>query len=216
MLGRQFFKVGKGQLARSYFENAFAAAPDDAVVCLLLAVARADEGDAESAQGLLTKAERLGGASPFAIHYARGRLYAHAARWREALAAFKRALSVRAAPEAHYLVALAALQVGYLKLAAQHANRALALDQKYAEAHVLLGLIMHASGATTEARAAFAQARALAKQAQAKELGAQRAARFTGESLLRSFFGVGAERARLLTGGDARLAGLLRVQALGG
>ncbi len=215
LLGRQFFTTGKTQLARSYLERAFAAAPHDVVACLQLAITRGDEGDAVGAQELLTNAERLGDGAPFVLHYGRGRLLAHAGRWREALAAFKRALAGRGEAATHYAVAVAAYQLGHLRLAMQHVNKALALDQSYAAAGNLLGLIRHRAGDAKGARAAFAQTRALDPQPGANTAGRRRAARFTEASLHDSFFGAGAQARQLLTGGDERLAALLRAEALG-
>jgi tetratricopeptide (TPR) repeat protein len=213
LLGRRFFQTGKLRLAHSYLTRAFASAPTDAGVCLLLALVRGDEGDAAGAYALLTEAERLGGASGFALHYARGRLLAHEGRWREALAACKRALAAHSAPETHYAVALAAYQLNFDKLATKHVNKACALDKHYAEALNLLGLLLRRAGDAAGARKAFAQARATSKQRNATGNGSHRAARFTDEALLRSFFGASPERARLLTGGDVRLAALLRKSA---
>jgi tetratricopeptide (TPR) repeat protein len=215
LLGRQFFQTGKVHLARSYLERAHKAVPTNAGVCLMLALVRGDEGDAAGALALLAEAERLGGASTFGVAYARGRLWAHTGRWREALAEFKRALAAHVAPEAHYVVALAAYQLNFGKLAVQHVNKALALDKHYAEALNLLGLILRRSSDAAGARAAFRQARAINASVQQTDNGAGRGARFTDESLLRSFFGAGLERERLLSGGDARLATLLRKAAQG-
>ncbi len=213
LLGRQFFSTGKTRLARSYLERAFAAAPNDVVACLQLAITRGDEGDAVGAQALLTEAERLGGATPFALHYARGRLLAHTGRWRETLAAFKRALAARGEAAAHYAVAVAAYQLGHLRLAVQHGNKALALDNHYAAAFNLLGLVRRSAGDAKGAREAFAQARALAPTIVTKTAGARPAARFTEAALRESFFGAGAQAQQLLTGGDERLASLLRAEA---
>ncbi|HEX8069821.1 MAG TPA: tetratricopeptide repeat protein [Pyrinomonadaceae bacterium] len=235
LLARQFFQEGKLTLARSYMERAYAAAPQNAGSCLMLAVAYGEEGDAAGALALLDATERLGGASPFAVNYVRGRLHAHAGRWRDALAAFKRALAARAAPETHYAVALAAYLLKHLKLADAHLHKALALDAKYAAALNLLGLVRRKSGDAAGARNAFAQARALAggkkdaaptkTAAQAKAAtqakdaaqgkgGAGRAPRYSDELLLQTFFGGDpAQRRRLLTGGDERLVALLFTEA---
>lgn len=212
LLGRQFFAQNKLALARSYLERACPVVAAEPVTCLVLAIARGDEGDSAGAHKLLAELEQRGGVSGFALHYARGRLRAHEGHWREALAAFKRALQARQTPEAHYLVALAAYQLGHLRLAQQHVERALALDEKYAAAFNLLGLIRRKAGDAPAARQAFAQARALAADAKEKQ-DIARAARFTDEALLNSFFGVGAQRERRVTGGDARLAALLRAEA---
>lgn len=216
LLGRHFFSSGKTSLARSYLERAFAAAPQDTAACLQLAIMRGDEGDAAGALELLAEAERLGGAAAFALHYARGRLLAHAGRWRDALAAFKRALAAKGEAAAHYTVALAAYQLGHLRLATQHVNKALALDNSYAAAFNLRGLMQRRAGDAQGARAAFAQARTLTSAAADESAKKQRGARFTEATLRDSFFGAGAQARQLLTGGDARLAALLRAEASSG
>jgi tetratricopeptide (TPR) repeat protein len=215
LLGRRFFQTGKVQLARSYLERAFAAGPTNSGICLLLAIARGDEGDAAGAHTLLLEAERLGGAPAYALHYAQGRLFAHAGRWRAALASFKRALAAHDEPEAHYLVALAAYQLDYGKLALQHVNKALAHDKDYAVAVILRGLVLRKSGDAKGARAMFAEARAMCAQPNETPRQARSANRFTAELLFRHFFGFEVERQQLMTGGDERLAALLRQSVTG-
>jgi tetratricopeptide (TPR) repeat protein len=216
LLGRRFFQTGKVQLARSYLERAFAAGPANSGICLLLALARGDEGDAAGAHTLLLEAERLGGAPAYALHYAHGRLFAHAGRWRDALASFKRALAAHDdEPEAHYLVALAAYRLNFGKLALQHADKALARDKEFAAAVILRGLVLRKSGDAKGARAAFAEARAMCAQPNETPSQARSANRFTDELLFRHFFGFEAERRQLMTGGDERLAALLRRMAAG-
>jgi len=216
VLARHYFINGKTALARSYLERACKLAPDDVKLCLLLAITRGDEGDGEGALALLGTAEQLPDAPDFALPYMRGRLLAHAGRWREALAEFKRALAERDEPETHYVVALAAYQLGYLKLAARHINKALAADDEYVAAHNLSGLILRRAGETARARQAFALARTLGANEQGQRAKRQRAPKFTDELLLQSFFGAGADGERLLTGGDERLATMLRKAAQGG
>ena len=213
LLGRQYFRAGKLAVARSYLERAFASAPKDGGTCLLLALIRGDEGDAAGAFELLAEAERLGEVSLFVVHYARGRLHAHAGRWRDALASFKRALAAHQTAEAHYLIALAAYQLGYLKLAEQHTRRALAQDEQFAQALLLHGLLLRRLGDTVRARAYETQARVRLEEVDRAYNGRRRGQRYTEDYLLQTFFGVGAERAQLLTGGDERLATLLRTQA---
>ena len=215
VLARHYFLQGKTALARSYLERACKLAPDDVKLCLLLAITRGDEGDSAGARALWHTAAQLDDAPDFVLPYARGRLLAHEGRWREALAEFKRALAERDEPEAHYAVALAAYQLDYLKLATRHINKALAADDKYVAAHKLSGLIWRKSGATARARQAFALARTAAENQPGKSAKRRRAPQFTDALLLSSFFGTGADGKRLLTGGDERLAALLRKAAQG-
>jgi tetratricopeptide (TPR) repeat protein len=216
VLARHSFMTDKTAVARSYLERACKLAPDDVKLCLLLAITVGDEGDGAGALALLQTAEQLPDAPDFVLPYMRGRLLAHEGRWREALAEFKRALAEREEPETHYAVALAAYQLNYLKLAARHVGKALAADDQYRAAHNLSGLVWRKSGEAARARQAFALARALLANEQGQGTKRRRTVKFTDEMLLCSFFGAGANGEQLLTGGDERLATLLRKAALNG
>ena len=217
ILGLQFFREGKFALARAYLGRAHESQPASTQIYLLLGIACGDEGEVEQARRLLQDSiERLG--SSYAAHYALGRFDAEEDNWAGALAHFKQALAARSCAEAHYLLSFALVRLGRLRTALRHANKAIGTDENYAAAFRLLGYIQAELGDSAQARKAWATARALDAEVgggdRAKKLQATRVA-VSGETLLHNFFGAGRHRRkRLLTGGDKRLADLLREDAL--
>lgn len=233
IIGLQFFREGKFALARAYLSRAHEAQPDSAHICLLLGIACGDEGEVEQARQLLRASIEQRGAS-YAAHYALGRLDAEEDNWTGALAHFKQALAARSCAEGHYLLSFTLARLGRLRSARRHAGKAVEADENYAEAFRLLGFIQSELGETEQAQKAWATARALGaeatdgagrgegaatkkpKPAQGAQDVAQGSQGFvSGASLLHGFFGAGRHRRkRLLTGGDKRLADLLRRDAL--
>jgi tetratricopeptide (TPR) repeat protein len=205
-LGEHYFKDGKSRLAKHYLEKAHADAPNDARLSLLLGLACADAGDRELAKQLLSATNRLAGPS-FAAHYGLGRLFAAEENWRQALREFKRALSSKPSPEAHYVLACLYYQLSRDSLALRHLRKAVEMDETYGEAFHLLGLIYRRNGQEELARQAFESAAACdIVSHSAKDL-----ARTTPAPL----FAVSQTKSRkLLTGGDRRLAKALREEAL--
>lgn len=197
-LGEHHFKAGRTRLARAYLTRAHEVAPGDIRLSLLLGLTCADEGDTERAKELLRSTTRKGGSS-FAAHYGLGRVFAAESDWRRALREFKRALNSRPSPEAHYVLACLYYQLGRDSLALRHLRQAVEMDQTYAEAFYLLGLIHRRAGHEELAREAFETASA-------------------GDYLKRTgtpLFDVSGTRSRkLVTGGDPRLARALREEAL--
>ena len=213
-LGTHFFQLEKRTLARSYFERAYASDPEEPRVCLLLGLLAGDAGEIERARALLTKAVARDGAS-FAAHYALGRLAAAEADWRTALAEFKSALSARPSPEAHYVVALASQHLGRARTALRHLLKAVEMDADYSEAFYLLGVVYLSLDEQAEAAKALAAARAADPENPLYRAAAGRR-RGRREALpAPSLFGqAGADRRRLLTGGDRRLAVVLQQDAI--
>jgi tetratricopeptide (TPR) repeat protein len=213
-VGGQFFKSGKSELARSYLTRAVSANPQDAGSQLLLGLTLADEGaELESARTLVAAALKRGGRS-FAGHYALGRLSALADDWAGAYAEFRRAHSSRACAESHFLLALASLKLSRLRLALRHARSALTLDENYADAYYLLGLIHRREKDHALAREAFARAALVGGESAGGE-NRKGAPRESEQALLRRVFGAARQKGSgLLTGGDERLARLLREDAL--
>jgi tetratricopeptide (TPR) repeat protein len=215
-VGEQFFKLGKAALARSYLTRALAADPHDAGSQLLLGLTLADEGsEIDSARTLVASALKRRGKS-FAGHYALGRLAALADDWAEAYAEFRRAHAARARAESHFLLALASLKLSRLRLATRHARSALALDENYAEAYYLLGLVHRREKDQARAREAFARAALVSgvtESAGGKK--GKSPARESEQALLHMVFGAARQKGKgLLTSGDERLARLLREDAL--
>jgi len=208
-LGEQLFVKGKSAPARDYLARAFEAAPESGRLRLLLGLACGDEGETERARELLRGAVEVSGHS-FAAHYALGRLAAAEGDWKGALAEFKLALEARPGPEAHYLLGLANFQLGRHKTALRHLSKAVGLDEKYGAAFYLLGLVQGRLGDTVSTARSWASADALGAFPKQVKDGSGRLAEPTP-----SFFGPeGRGRRRLVTGGDERLAAVLRADAL--
>jgi tetratricopeptide (TPR) repeat protein len=215
-IGQHHFEAGKMQLAIDYLEKAFADAPDVDGIRLLLGLAYGDEGETERARELLSEAARSNQSS-FAAHYGLGRLLAAEQEWPGALAEFKRALQARPSPEAHYVIGCVYYQMSRDRLATRHLLKALELDERYAEASYMLGLIYLRAGNKERAEEAFAAARAAdASDPRYRERTVRRLAR-SGEIPASPplFFTTRQTRKKLLTGGDSRLAQVLREDALG-
>jgi tetratricopeptide (TPR) repeat protein len=215
ILGLQFFREGKFTLARAYLQRAHDAQPDSTQVYLLLGVACGDDGELEQAGRLLHESIEQRGSS-YAAHYALGRLLAADEDWAGALKHFKQSLAANACAEAHYVVGFTLAQLGRLRTALRHVNKAIEADENYAGAFQLLGFIQTQLGEAKSAQKALATARALGLETGAPKRGAKkRPVEVSAEVLLHSFFGAGRHRQkRLLSGGDKRLAGALREDAL--
>ena len=215
-VGGQFFRSGESELARSYLTRAVGANPEDAGSQLLLGLTLADEGaQLDGARSLVGAALKRGGKS-FAAHYALGRLAALADDWAGAYAEFRRAHAARACAESHFLLALASLKLSRLRLASRHARSALALDENYADAYYLLGLVHRREKDHARAREAFARAAVVrVREGGAGGGGRKPSGRDAEQALLHRVFGAARQKGTgLLTSGDERLARLLRDDAL--
>ena len=215
-LGEHFFRAGKTGLALRYLQAALpAGGGGDLRVRLLAGIALADQGgDVEGARVLLAGVAAEGGPS-FAADYSLGRLAAAGGEWAEAAARFRKALAARACAESHFVFALAQYQLGRLRLALRHAGKALELGESYEQAFRLLGLVQKRLGDPVASRAALRRAAALRRVNAAPPGAGLRAGRASEELLLHDFFGASRETGKgLLTGGDRRLAALLRADAL--
>jgi Flp pilus assembly protein TadD len=207
-VGEQFFRTGKTHRARNYLAMAYEIAPADTRISLLLGLTCADEGETERAKELLSSATRRGGSS-FAAHYGLGRLFVAEENWRKALHEFKLALASKASPEAHYALGCLYYQLSRDAMAARHLRKALEMDEAYAEALYVLGLISERAGADDAARDYFKRAGAGAlvrKKSPAKSKSAGAPAPLFRLSPANS--------RKLITGGDRRLAEALRQDAL--
>ena len=215
ILGLQFFREGKFTLARDYLQRAHDTRPVSTQVYLLLGVACGDESAVEQATKLLHEAIEQHGSS-FAAHYALGRFQAVEDNWTGALAHFKQAVAAKPCAESHYVMSFALARLGRLRTALRHITKAIKMDENYAAAFQLLGFIQEQSGETKLANKAFATAVALGITSGAGGRSRNRhPSAVSGEMLLHSFFGAARHRQRhLLTGGDKRLAQLLREDAL--
>src|ERR1051325_7815419 len=102
-IGEHFFRRGKTKQARTYLAKAHASLPDDLRISLLLGLTCADDGEVALAKDLLSSATTNGGSS-FAGHYGLGWVFVAEKKWRRAPDEFKRALTIRPSPEAHYVL----------------------------------------------------------------------------------------------------------------
>jgi len=214
ILGLQFFREGKLALARAYLQRAHEAQPASTQVYLLLGIACGDEGEVEQARKLLLDSIEKRGAS-YAAHYALGRFDADEDNWAGAHAHFKQALAARSCAEAYYALSFASARLGRLRTALREAKKAVEADENYGAGFQLLGHLQAQLGEPKLAQKALATARSLGVSTDAGRGAKKRQAVVSDEMLLHGFFGAGRHRRkRLLTGGDKRLADLLRKDAL--
>lgn len=153
-IGEHFFRRGKTKQARTYLAKAHEALPDDLRISLLLGLTCADDGEVELAKDLLSNATEQGGSS-FAGHYGLGWLFVAEKNWRRALGEFKRALTVRPSPEAHYVLGCLYYKLNRDALAVKHLRKATEMDAGYAEAFYLLGQAYERTGRKELARQAL-------------------------------------------------------------
>jgi tetratricopeptide (TPR) repeat protein len=186
-IGEHYFRTGKTKQAREYLARAHAAMPHDLRISLLLGLTCADDGEVELAKDLLSNATTQGGSS-FAAHYGLGWVFVTQKNWRRALGEFKRALTVRPSPEAHYVLGCLYYELNRDSLAVRHLRKATKMDEGYAEAFYLLAQAYERTGR-----------KALAKQALEK-----------ADCKSVNLFGA----RRLIAGADKRLADALREDAL--
>jgi tetratricopeptide (TPR) repeat protein len=214
-IGEHFFESNKTALARDYLERALAADSKNEKARLSLGLVYGDGGEVELAKKLLKDSIRSAGRS-FAAHYGLGRLLVAEKKWEEALKEFKSALAARPSPEAHYALGCVYYQLNRLRMAARHLRQGIDGDRNYPEAFYVLGLVLSRLGETDAARAAFQ----VVSEAETEEPHYRSSARRilrTGELPANpKILGVttGATKA-LITGGDRRLARVLREAALG-
>lgn len=192
-IGEHYFRRGKTKHARTYLTRAHEALPDDLRVSLLLGLACADEGEVEQARSLLSEAMRQGGSS-FAGHYGLGWLFVTEKNWRRAVGEFKRALTARPSPEAHYVLGCLYYEMNRDSLAVRHLRKAVQMDESYAEAFYLLAQTYERTGQ--------------------KELAREALKRAGHRSVAAPLFQTTKSGFRRLMAGDKRLAEMLRDDAL--
>jgi tetratricopeptide (TPR) repeat protein len=156
-IGEHYFRRGKTKHARTYLSRAHEALPHDLRVSLLLGLTCADDGEVEQAKSLLSTAMQQGGSS-FAGHYGLGWLFVTEKNWRRALGEFKRALTARPSPEAHYVLGCLYYEMNRDGLAVRHLRKAVKMDESYAEAFYLLAQAYERTGRKELAREALKRA----------------------------------------------------------
>jgi Flp pilus assembly protein TadD len=213
-LGEHLLRKGRTAPARDYLGRAYAADPENARLPLLLGLACGDEGEPGRARELLrTAVTRLG--PTFAAFCALGRLSAAESDWKAALGDFTVAHAVRPCPETLYLLGLTNFNLGRNRVASNHLKRAVRLDKNYDEAFYLLGLAQLRLGERAEARSAFESARTLCPKEPRYRLSVKNLSRAAEPEAPSLFEAKGRGRRRLVTGGDERLAAVLREDAFG-
>jgi tetratricopeptide (TPR) repeat protein len=208
-VGEHFFRTGKTRRARDYLSRAYEFTPGDIRISLLLGLTCADEGEIERAKELLNSATRRG-ASSFAAHFGLGRLFMAEENWQKALREFKRALASKPSPEAHYALGCLYYQLTRDALAARHLRKATEMDAEYGEAFYVLGLIYKRAG--QEKLAAESLARAQRTEPGNLKSTKGKHGRTAGVPVMLSQDPT--SDLRLMSGGDQRLARLLRQDAL--
>lgn len=212
-LGEEYFRAGNATLSSSYLLGAMDIDPKDARSMLLLGILLADVGEQKMNARTFIEQVVLANKS-FAGRYALGRLAAMEGDWKKAYAEFRLALAILPRAESHFACALASFKLSRPRLALRHAQKAVTLDDHYGEAYLLLGLIHRHAKDRARAREAFARAATLLGNAAATD-GKKPSRRNSEQSLLDAFFGSAKQTGtRLLTAGDARLARLMREDAL--
>jgi tetratricopeptide (TPR) repeat protein len=139
-----------------------------------------------------------------------GRLFIAEENWQRALREFKRALASKPSPEAHYALGCLYYQLTRDALAARHLRKATEMDADYCEAFYVLGLIYQRTGQEKLAAESLARAQRTdpqePKAVKGKNLRAAAVPVMFGKEPTSSL--------HLMTGGDQRLARLLRQDAL--
>ena len=204
-IGEHFFRKGKSKLARGYLAKAHAALPDDVRVSLLLGLTCADDGEVELAKDLLSSATAQGGSS-FAGHYGLGWLFVAEKNWRRALNEFKRALTVRPSPEAHYVLGCLYYELNRDTLAVRHLRKATKMDAGYTEAFCLLAQVYERMG-----RKELAE-QTLQKASDPVDLSLTSSAR--NQKNVPLFHVTTSRMPRLIASADKRIADTLREDAL--
>jgi len=208
-VGEHFFRTSRTKLARAYLTRAFELSPKDNHVLLLLGLVCGDEGEAQRAKELLTTAARRGGPS-FAAHFGLGRLFLAERNWRQALRQFKRALAAKPSPEAHYALGCLYYELQQDELAARHLLKALELDDDYSEASQLLGLVYRRGGRAERGATTFRSSVGDGELVGSRRRRAADTEKPVHAPLTRTL----GKSKKLVTGGDLRLARVLREEAL--
>ncbi|MDT4896852.1 MAG: hypothetical protein QOH25_1929 [Acidobacteriota bacterium] len=214
LIGEHFFESGKDTLARDYLERALAADQTNERIRLLLGLACGDAGEVERARELLKESIRRAGDS-FAAHYGLGRLLVAEQKWAEAVKEFKGALAARPSPEAHYALGCAYYQLRRDRMAARHLRKAVELDEEYGAASYVLGLVLWRAGENEQARAALAAVCESETDEPRYRSAARRVLRTDELPANPKIFGISGDAGKhLITGGDRRLAQIVRQDAL--
>lgn len=151
-IGEYYFFSDKRVLARDYLEKTFQINPAQPRAGLLLGFLMADDGEFDRAKNIL---EHLVETKSFAVNFILGMIYAVENCFEKTLTAFKRALTILPGAETHYLVGSAWAEAGREKTALRHFQKAVEIDQNFADAWFMLGVIYERSGDEKNAKNAL-------------------------------------------------------------
>lgn len=214
-LGVAFFKERRTALSRGYFQKIYTNNSNNEFAGLLLGLSCCEEGENEEAKEILAKIVRKKIRS-FSAHYAYGRLLIIEDKWDDAIVQFKKALSSKPSPEAHYILASAYFCSEQLELAESHLYKAIEADKAFAEAVFLLGLVVLKQGKEKQALECFDLAAILETDEKLYEIKEKRVKRFTRKNMMPPLFAtLRLSKKHLVSSGDKRIADLVWKDALG-
>lgn len=136
----KLFWADKFDEARTTLEKALQFAPGNSQILLILGAIYADEAAAEKARkflGLLVNDE----SKTLIVNFMWGMLAAFEENWTESIAAFRQAQEQEELPELAYLIGCAYYQLDRLSMALQYFQKAVRLQEDYADAWFMQSLI---------------------------------------------------------------------------
>jgi predicted Zn-dependent protease len=139
-IAENLFRLDKLSEAKKYLEDLFKFDAQNEKVLLLLGAIYADEKQSEKARKLLSilvgnpKTNGL-------VNYIWGMTAAFEENWTESLAAFKESLRSARTPEIYYLIGCVYFQLKDFKRALRYLQKAISMDEKFADAWFMQSLI---------------------------------------------------------------------------
>lgn len=165
-VSENLFRVDKFSEAKKYLENLFELDSQSEPILLLLGAVCADELQIEKARKLLSvlvNNRKIAGL----VNFIWAMLAAFEQNWTESLAAFRQCLEIVETPEVYYLIGCVDFQLENYKVALSNFDKAIALDDKFADAwfmkSVIYKLLADEQNAANSLKSAF----------ESKEAGAQ-------------------------------------------
>jgi tetratricopeptide (TPR) repeat protein len=137
-IGEHYFRADVRPQAREYLEKAHLLEATEQRVALLLGLIFADNGELEKAKELLEKCRDSYG---FAANFPLGMIYAAENDFENAIAAFKKAHKGNLSAESCYLVGCVFAETGQPKNALKHLQKAVEIDDKFADAWFMIGAV---------------------------------------------------------------------------
>lgn len=202
-IAEKLFDTDKFDTAKSYLEKVYEISPQEINGLLLLGVIYADEAEAEKSRKFLSV---LAGMPKTMVcaNYVWGILAAFEGNWKESLVAFKECLDVCEEAELFYLVGSGYFQLQNYKKSLQFLDKAVELDQKFADVWFMQSIIYSILNKKEKAYHAKYMAFEV-KEAGAKCLKFYKEDGFTNLKTALPFLHFDVENKRLLTNSSARL-----------